>query len=140
VRRGFHDSAKTKAPIAIETLKRIAALYEIEERVRGKSAADRLAARQAESKPLVAEPRVWFEARIAKLPARGPIAEAIRHALNDWDGLERFLEDARIELDTNSVERAMRSVVPSRRNSLLAGSDEEAEDWRAWHRSSRPAS
>ncbi len=55
MRRGFYDLAKTKAPIAVETLRRIAALYEIEARIRGKSAADRLAVRQAESKPLVTE-------------------------------------------------------------------------------------
>jgi Transposase IS66 family len=112
VRRGFYDLAKTKAPIATEALKRIAALYEIEARIRGNSAAERLAARQAESKPLVAELRVWFEAQIAKLPARGPAAEAIRYGLNHWAGLERFLGDGRIELDTNSVERAM---IPARR-------------------------
>jgi len=129
VRRGFYDLAKTKAPIAVETLKRIAALYQIEERVRGKSAAERLALRQAESKPLVADLRVWFEAQIGKLPARGPTAEAIRYALNHWDGLERFLEDGRIELDNNSVERAMRPVALSRKNSLFAGSDEGAETW-----------
>ena len=80
--------------------------------------------RQAESKPLVAEMRVWFEEQIAKLLARGPTAEAIRYALNQWDGLERFLEDGRIELDTNSVERALRPVCLSRKNSLFAGSDE----------------
>ena len=45
-----------------------------------------------------------------KLPARGPTAEAIRYALNHWDGLERFLDDGRIELDNNSVERSMRPV------------------------------
>jgi hypothetical protein len=73
-RRGFYDLAKAKAPIAMETLQRIAALYEIEARVRGKSANDRLAVRQAESKPLVTELRIWLEAQIAKLPARGPTA------------------------------------------------------------------
>jgi transposase len=131
VRRGFYDLAKAKAPIATETLERIAALYKIEERVRGKGAADRLAVRQAESRPLVTELRVWFEAQIAKLPARSPTGKAIRYALNHWDGLERFLEDGRIELDTNSVERAMRPVALSRKNSLFAGSDEGGANWAA---------
>jgi transposase len=129
VRRGFYDLAKAKAPIAIEALKRIAALYAIEADIRGKSAADRQAARQAESKPLVAELHLWFEAQLAKLPARGPTAEAIRYALNHWDGLQRFLDDGRIELDNNSVERAMRPVALSRKNSLFAGSDEGGENW-----------
>jgi transposase IS66 family protein/transposase IS66-like protein len=102
---------------------------EIEAGIRGHSAADRLAVRQVESRPLVTELRVWFEAQIAKLPPRGPTAEAIRYALNHWDGLARFVDDGRIELDTNSVERAMRPVCLSRKNSLFAGSDEGGENW-----------
>ena len=113
-------------------MKRIAGLYEIEARIRGKSAADRLDVRQAESKLLVTELRIWFEARIAKLPARGLTAEAIRYALNHWDGLQRFLDDGRIELDTNSVERAMRPVALSRKNSLFVGSDEGARIGACW--------
>lgn len=123
VRRGFYDLAKAKAPIAIETLRRIAALYAIEADIRGKSAIERQIARQAESKPLIIELRVWFEAQLGKLPARSPTAEAIRYALNHWDGLQRFLDDGRIELDNNSIERAMRPVCLSRKNSLFAGSD-----------------
>ena len=129
VRRGFYDLAKAKAPIAIEALKRIAALYAIEADIRGQTAPDRQATRQRESKPLIAELHVWFEAQLAKLPARGPTAEAIRYALNHWDGLQRFLDDGRIELDNNSVERAMRPVCLSRKNSLFAGSDEGGENW-----------
>jgi transposase len=85
--------------------------------------------RQAESKALVTELRTWFEAQLAKLPARGPLAEATRYALNHWDGLARFLDDGRIELDNNSVERAMRPVCLSRKNSLFAGSDQGGENW-----------
>lgn len=129
VRRGFYDLAKAKAPIAMEALRRIAALYAVEERVRGKTAADRLAARQAESKSLISDMQIWFQARLATLPARGPTAEAISYALNHWEGLQRFLDDGRIELDSNSIERAMRPVCLSRKNSLFAGSDEGGACW-----------
>jgi transposase len=130
VRRGFYDLAKTKAaPIAMEALSRIAALYRIETEIRGSSPEQRRTVRQADSRLLVSDLHQWFETQLAKLPGRSPTAEAIRYALNHWDGLERFLEDGRIELDTNSVERAMRPIVLSRKNSLFAGSDEGGENW-----------
>lgn len=132
VRRGFYDLAKGKtAPIATEALVRIAALYRIEAEIRGTDAEQRLTVRQARSRMLVAELRAWFETRLARLPARGPTAGAIRYALNHWDGLERFLEDGRIEMDSNSVERAMRPITLSRKNALFAGSDEGGERWAA---------
>ncbi len=132
VRRGFTDLAKGKAaPIATEALVRIAALYRIEADIRGTDAAHRLGVRQARSWTLVAQLRAWFEAQLARLPARGPTAEAIRYALNHWDGLVRFLEDGRIEMDSNSIERAMRPVALSRKNALFAGSDEGGERWGA---------
>lgn len=130
VRRGFYDLAKTgTAPIASEALCRIAALYEIEARARGKPAAARLAMRQAESAALVADLRVWLEAQLARLPTRSTTAEPINYTFNHWDGLVRFLEDGRIELDTNAIERAMRPVALSRKNSLFCGSDEGGENW-----------
>ena len=127
VRRGFYDLAKAgAAPIATEALARIAALYRIEADVRGKAARHRIEVRQAKSRPLVADLRVWLEAQAAKLPARDSTTVAIRYALNHWDGLGRFFDDGRVEFDTNSVERAMRSVALPIKNSLFAGSDEGA--------------
>jgi transposase len=129
VRRAFYDLAKAGAPIATETLSRIAALYEIEVGIRGESTEHRLTVRQTQSRPLVKNLHAWFEAQLAKLPSRSPTAEAIRYALKHWDGLERFLEDGRVELDTNCVERAMRPIALSRKNSLFAGSDEGGVNW-----------
>jgi transposase len=65
-------------------LPRIAALYEIEVRIRGQSAEHRLTVRQTQSRTLVKDLHAWFEAQLAKLPGRSPTAEAIRYALNQW--------------------------------------------------------
>ncbi len=130
VRRKFYDLAKDKAaPIANEALRRIAALYRIETDIRGSRAEHRRAIRDTESRGLVSDLHAWFEAQIVKLPGRSPTAEAIRYALNHWAGLERFLDDGRIEVDTNCVERAIRPIALSRKNALFAGSDEGGENW-----------
>jgi transposase len=126
LRREFYDLAKAGAPIATETLSRIAALYQIETKIRGTTAEHRLSVRRAESLPLVDDLHAWFIAQLPKLPGRGPTTDAIRYAMNHWDGLRRFLDDGRIELDTNSIERAMK---PIRKNSLFAGSDEGGTNW-----------
>jgi transposase len=129
LRREFYDLAKAGAPIATETLTRIAALYQIETTIRGTSAEQRLAVRRTESRPLVEELHRWFTAQLSRLPGRSTTAEIIRYAMNHWHGLERFLDDGRIELDTNTIERAMRPVKLSAKNSLFAGSDEGAVSW-----------
>ena len=125
VRREFVELAKGKtAPIAEEALRRIAALYAVEAEVRGKPPDVRRAVRQAKSRPLVEDLFAWLEAQLARLPGRRPTAEAIRYALNHREGLERFLDDGRIELDTNMVERAIRPLVLSRKNALFASGDD----------------
>ena len=85
--------------------------------------------RQERSKPLVAALKTWLEQQLTRVSSKATIAEDLRYGLNHWDGLTRFLNDGRIELDTNSVERAMRPVCLSRKNSLFAGSNEGAENW-----------
>jgi transposase len=132
VRRQFIELAKGKAaPIAAETLQRVAALYVIEAEVRGKPPDLRHAVRQARSRPLVEELFAWLTAQLARLPGSSPTAEAIRYALNHREGLVRFLDDGRIELDTNTVERAIRPICLSRKNALFASGDDGGARWAA---------
>jgi transposase len=129
-RRRFYELAKGgAAPLADEALRRIAALYAVEARIRGRDAATRLAVRQAESRPLVADLGTWLEAQLARVSAKSVIAQAMRYGLNHWDGLVRYLEDGRIEMDTNAVERSMRPIALSRKNALFAGHDQGAASW-----------
>lgn len=129
-RRKFFEFHKaTNSPIAFEALRQIAAVYAIEKRIRGLSAAGRLAVRQAETKPLMDAFKTWAEERLAEVSAKSPLATAIRYTLNHWDGLTVFLTDGRVEVDNNTVERDMRPIALGRRNSLFAGSESGAESW-----------
>ena len=73
--------------------------------------------------------KTWLENRLAAVSDKSTIAEVIRYGFNHWQGLVRFLDGGRIEMDTNSVERAMRPIVLNRRNSLFAGHDQGAVNW-----------
>ncbi len=129
-RRRFYEIAKAgSAPIAEEALRRIAGIYRIETKIRGKTAAERREVRQAESRPLVADLKAWLQKQLARASAKSAIATAIRYGINHWDGLTRFLADGRIEIDTNTVERSMRPIALNRKNALFAGHDTGAENW-----------
>lgn len=129
-RRKFYDVHQaTQSPIADEALRRIAALYAVEKQIHGWSADNRQAARAARSRPLVDALKPWLEAQLRRVPPRGTLAEAIRYALARWPALCRFLDDGRIELDNNAVERAIRPVALGRKNHLFAGSDGGADRW-----------
>ena len=130
VRREFYDLAKGRtAPIATEALRRIADLYAIEAEVRGKPPDVRRDVRQVRSKPLVEALFAWLEAQLARLSGSAPTAEKIRYALNHRAGLERFLEDGRLDMDNNVVERAIRPICLSRKNALFASGDDGGERW-----------
>src|SRR5205823_14428015 len=128
-RRQWFDLTKSPpAPIATEALKRIAELYEVEAEIRGNSAEERRAVRQQKTKPLVAALKTWLEKTLAQVAAGTSIAQAIRYGLNHWDGLVRFLDDGRIEIDSNTVERSMPPIALNRKKALFAGSCEGAEN------------
>jgi transposase len=130
LRRRFYEiAAGGNAPIAREALERIGALYCIEERIRGRSAEQRREVRQAAAKPLVVALRPWLESQLRAVSGKSKIAEAIRYGLKQWEGLGRFLDDGRIEIDSNTIERAIRPIALNRKNALFAGSDQGGVHW-----------
>ena len=110
-------------------LRRIAELYAIETAIRGQTADARQSVRQSKSLPLATAMKAWLEAQLTRIPPRSGLADAIRYALTRWSALCRFLDDGRIELDTNTVERAIRPIALGRKNHLFAGSDGGAARW-----------
>jgi transposase len=128
-RRFYEIHQATGSPLAEEVLRRIGELYRIEAAIRGFPAAERRAVRQERSQPVVEALHGWLTTQLERVSGKSALAEAIRYALRHWDGLVLFLGDGRLELDTNTVERAIRSIALTRKNSLFAGSDGGAGHW-----------
>jgi transposase len=130
LRRKFYEVyVGSNAPIATDALARLKKLYAIEAEIRGLPPELRRATRQQQSKPIVDDLKLWFEACLAKVSKGGKLGEAIGYGLRHWDGLSRFLDDGRIEIDSNTVERSIRGIALSRKNALFAGHDEGAQGW-----------
>jgi transposase len=128
-RRFYEIHQATASPLAEEALRRIGELYRIEAEIRGHPAEERRTVRQERSRSVVEALHGWLGAQLERVSARSTLAEAIRYALRHWDGLVLFLEDGRLELDTNTVERTIRPIALGRRNALFAGSDGGACHW-----------
>ena len=128
VRRKFYELADS-SPVATEVLRRIALLYAIEKEVRGASAEQRRLMRAQRSRDIVDDLRQYLDARNAQVSAKSKLGDAIRYALTRWDGLSRFIDDGRIDLDSNTVERSIRPLAINRKNALFAGSDEGGDNW-----------
>jgi transposase len=128
VRRPFYELYEThQSAVAKEALERIAALYAIEESIRGRSAEERRAIRTERSKPLLESMKQWMEETLGKLSRKSDTTKAIRYALVRWDALMRFCDDGHLEIDNNAAERSLRSVVLGRKNYLFAGSNAGGE-------------
>ena len=128
VRRKFYELADN-SPVAIEVLQRIAALYKIEDDARGASAEQRQQIRQERSRVIIDDLRIYLETKSRQVSAKAKLGEAIRYALTRWTGLSRFLDDGRVDLDSNAVERSIRPLALNRKNALFAGSDEGGDNW-----------
>ena len=129
-RRNFVDVHKTtKSPFAKEVIERIAAVYVIEKRIRGLDADRRRAVRQAETRPLMEALKARLEATRDGVSRQSTLVGAINYALERWAGLTLFLDDGRLEPDTNIVERSIRPIGIGKKNSLFCGDEGGGETW-----------
>jgi transposase len=129
-RRKFVDVHKTtNSTFAREVIERLADVYAIEKEIRGTNAANRRAVRQAETKPIMEALHARMVAVSAGLSKISTLHEAIEYTLTHWAGLTMFIDDGRLEPDTNTVERNIRPIAIGRRNSLFCGDAGGGETW-----------
>lgn len=124
-RRG-RDAAEI-SPIALEAVRRIDTLFDIERRINGQTADQRRLVRQQHSAPLLAGLEAWLREELPRLSRSASVIKPIRYLLNHWSGLSRFVEDGRICLTNNAAERALRGFALGRKAWLFAGSERGAD-------------
>ncbi|GHG11428.1 IS66 family transposase [Paracoccus sp. KCTC 42845] len=115
--------------IAAEGLRRIAELYAVEADICGVSPGQRLSARQTRTAPLVAAFGEWLQAQRRRISVKSRLGEKLAYIHNHWDGLQTFLADGRVEIDSNRVENLIRPIALNRKNALFAGHDEGGIAW-----------
>jgi transposase len=124
-RRKFFDLAQiNKAPIAIEAVERIDALFAIEREINGMTPQERVRVRNERSRPLVIEFETWLREQRARVSKQSETGKAIDYSLKRWAALARFLDDGRLCMSNNAAERELRGIAVGRRNWTFAGSDE----------------
>ena len=112
--------------MALEAVKRIDAIFDIERDINGLSPRSGCA-RGGRRPPLVVALETWMRAERAKLSRHAAIAKAMDYMLTRWPGFTRFLEDGRICLTNNAAERALRGLALGRKSWLFAGSERGGE-------------
>ena len=120
---------KKGSPIVDEALARIAALYKVEDVIRGSAPDHRRALRQEVSRPVVDQFFAWLAAQAARVSRKSELGEAMAYMLRREEGFRLFLEDGQVDIDSNLVENAIRSPAMNRRNALFAGHDEGGRNW-----------
>ena len=111
------------SPLALEAVRRIDALFEIERAINGCSAEERRAVRQELSRPLVDDLEAWMRKERPKLSRGSDLAKAFDYMLKRWTAFTRFLDDGRVCLSNDAAERGLRGIALGRKSWLFAGSD-----------------
>ena len=127
-RRKFVDVVKlTGSPEALEIVSILAGVYQIEQEIRGQSAEDRHNTRQLRSAPLMRQLKARLLDLKDDISTQSALSKAINYALTHWTGLNAFLDDGTIEIDSNIIERSMKSVALTRKNSMFVGNIQGGE-------------
>lgn len=127
-RRKFFELAELgRAPLAVEAVRQIDAIFAVEREINGQPALQRLATRKENVAPLVAELESWMRPARAKLSRHADVAKAMDYMLKRWSSFTRFLTDGRICLTNNAAERELRGIAVGRKAWLFAGSDRGGE-------------
>jgi transposase len=126
-RKLFKIAEVARAPLAAEAVRRIDAIFAAERAINGMPAEQRLAVRQRQIAPLVAELEAWMREQRARLSRHAEVAKAMDYMLTRWEAFSRFLSDGRICLTNNAAERALRGIALGRKSWLFAGSDRGGE-------------
>ena len=120
-------NAAAISPIALEAVKRIDTLFDIERGINGQSAEQRLRVRKEKSAPLLTALEAWLREQRARLSNSSSVAKPIDYMLRRWDRFTRFVDDGRICLTNNAAERALRGFALGRKSWLFAGSERGAD-------------
>jgi transposase len=115
------------APLALEAVRRIDAIFDIERQINGLPAAERLDVRRVRVAPLVSDFDAWMRAERGRLSRHSEVAKAMDYMLKRWAAFTRFLDDGRICLTNNAAERELRGIALGRKSWLFAGSDRGGE-------------
>ena len=122
MRRYFYEEyVSNTSPLAAEVLVRVRELYAIEADISGHAAEHRRAVRQDLSRPIVEALHAWLQEQIKRVSGAFDLARAMRYAIRHWAGLVVFLDDGRVEMDTNVVERAIRPNTLTRKKCVVRG-------------------
>jgi transposase len=124
-RRG--KTATAISPVALEAVKRIDALFDIERDINGLSAEERLRVRQEQSTPLLAALEAWLRDERSRMSRSASVVQPIDYMLKRWDRFARFIDDGRVCLTNNAAERALRGFALGRKSWLFAGSERGAD-------------
>ena len=122
-RRYFYD-ARTSDPVrAHHVLGCVRQLYAIERDAKELNPEERRALRQEKTKPILDTLKEWLDTEHPRALPKSPIGEAIQYALNQWQALNRYLEDGDLDIDNNAAENRLRGIGIGRKNYLFMGSD-----------------